>query len=397
MLRDEQRIVRIQRMLAEREWDAVVCTLPCNVLLVSGYWPVTGSALAIATREGAVVVLAPEDEQHLAAQSWADKVRTFEGGSLHNLKTITESVCDPLSEVKASLGFHSGSVIGYEQGASFDPSSYASTFTYGPGIQGVLGTAFPSVALVDATRSLERLRSVLTNNEVGRLRVACSISRGAFLDAKRLVVAGSRENEVASLLRGRLVSETDGAERCDGFAWCMSGSNSAEAYKAYQQSSGRLIKTGDFALVHCNSYNGGFWTDVTRTFCAGEPDSGQLKIIDAVLEASKVAIDAVRPGLQASVVDHAARQILESHGFGKEFRHATGHGVGFAAINHNARPRIHPLSDDVLEEGMAFNIEPAVYIPGQGGMRHCTMVAVTEHGAELLTPFLDRREELIVT
>ena len=56
MLRDEERIDRIQSMLTERKWDALVCTLPCNVLLLSGYWPVTGSAVAIATREGAVVV-----------------------------------------------------------------------------------------------------------------------------------------------------------------------------------------------------------------------------------------------------------------------------------------------------------------------------------------------------
>ena len=125
--------------------------------------------------------------------------------------------------------------------------------------------------------------------------------------------------------------------------------------------------------MHCNSYNGGFWTDITQMFCVGEPDAGQSVIIDAVLEASKNAFHAVRPGIQASVVDRAAREVLESHGFGKEFKHATGHGVGFAAINHNARPRIHPLSDDLLEAGMVFNIEPAVYIPGQGGMRHCNM------------------------
>ncbi len=395
MFRDQERIVRIQSMLAERKWDALVCTLPSNVLLLSGYWPVTGSALAIATREGAVVVLAPEDEQQLAALGWADMIRAFEGGSLHNLKTITENVLDSLSEVKAFLGFHPGSVIGYEEGASCDPSSYASTFTYGAGIKRVLGTAFPSVALVDATQSIERLRSVLTSDEIGRLRLACSVARAAFLGIRHRVVAGSQESEVAGLLRGRLAS-AHGSERCDGFAWCMSGANSAEAYKAYQQSSDRPIKAGEFALVHCNSYNAGFWTDITRTFCTGEPDAAQSIIIDAVLEASRVAIHAVRPGIRSSVVDRAAREVLDSRGFRKEFKHATGHGVGFAAINHNALPRIHPLSNDVLEVRMVFNLEPAVYIPGQGGMRHCNMVAVTENGAELLTPFLDCREELIV-
>jgi Xaa-Pro aminopeptidase len=63
------------------------------------------------------------------------------------------------------------------------------------------------------------------------------------------------------------------------------------------------------------------------------------------------------------------------------------HGVGFAAIDDNAPPQIHPKSTDVLVEGMTFNVEPGSYIEGYGGMRHCDMVAVTRDGYELLTPF----------
>jgi Xaa-Pro aminopeptidase len=70
--------------------------------------------------------------------------------------------------------------------------------------------------------------------------------------------------------------------------------------------------------------------------------------------------------------------------------------VGFAAINHDALPRIHPLSDDILEIGMVFNIEPAVYVPEIGGIRHCDMVAVTENGAELLTPFQSEGNQLVL-
>ena len=164
----------------------------------------------------------------------------------------------------------------------------------------------------------------------------------------------------------------------------MSGPNSAQAYAAFQQTRARRIEEGDFVLLHCNSYCGGFWTDITRTFSIGRSDAQKAAITEAVLEASQKAISAVRPGILSSVVDEAAREVLNARGYGKAFKHATGHGVGFAAINHNALPRIHPLSDDILEPGMVFNIEPAVYIPGFGGMRQCNMVAVTETGAELL-------------
>ena len=85
-----------------------------------------------------------------------------------------------------------------------------------------------------------------------------------------------------------------------------------------------------------------------------------------------------------------------SIGFGPAFKHPTGHGVGFAAINHNARPRVHPRSDDVLENGMVLNIEPAAYVE-QFGMRHCDMIAVTDDGAELLTDFHNAADELTLS
>jgi Xaa-Pro aminopeptidase len=107
----------------------------------------------------------------------------------------------------------------------------------------------------------------------------------------------------------------------------------------------------------------------------------------AIEEARHAALNAIHPGVLAKRIDEAARSIMKSHGFGSAFKHATGHGVGFAAANANALPRIHPLSPDVLEPGMSFNIEPAAYFDGYGGMRHCDVVAVTSAGAAVLTGF----------
>jgi Xaa-Pro aminopeptidase len=396
MIRDKERIDRIQRVLFESNWDALVCALPSNVLLLSGYWPVIGSAIAIFTCEGRVIVLAPEDEKELAEQGWADEVRTFEGGSLHDLKTISENVSDALSEVRVQLGFRPGNVLGCEASPSFDPSTYASIFSYGAGIQSVLGSVFPFVALVDANTCLARLRSVMTDRELTLIRRACKISREAFLTTSANMNAGIHEFEIAALLRSNLLRGTSGKERGDGFAYCMSGPNSAQAYAAFQQTRSRTIEEGDFVLVHCNSYCGGFWTDITRTFSLGRSDAQHAAVRQAVLEATHKAISAVRPGVRASAVDNAAREVLSARGFGHAFRHATGHGVGFAAINHNAPPRIHPLSEDIIEPGMVFNIEPAVYLSGIGGMRQCNMVAVTDSGAELVSGFQNELSDLIL-
>ena len=80
---------------------------------------------------------------------------------------------------------------------------------------------------------------------------------------------------------------------------------------------------------------------VTRTFSMGRPDAEKRAVINAVMEASREAIAAVRPGITASTIDRAARQVLQDRGFGKAFKHATGHGVGFAAISRK-RTTTHP-------------------------------------------------------
>lgn len=140
-------------------------------------------------------------------------------------------------------------------------------------------------------------------------------------------------------------------------------------------------------MIHANTCADGYWTDITRTYTVGDPRGRQLTIRKAIQEARTEALRSIHPGVAASAVDHAARKVMEAHGFGMAFNHATGHGVGFAAANANGFPRIHPHSPDVLEEGMTFNIEPAAYFDGYGGMRHCDVVAVTSKGATVLTDF----------
>jgi Xaa-Pro aminopeptidase/Xaa-Pro dipeptidase len=116
---------------------------------------------------------------------------------------------------------------------------------------------------------------------------------------------------------------------------------------------------------------------------------------EAVFDARAAALAAIRPGARAADVDRAARNVIEDRGFKGRFKHPTGHGVGFAAIGHNAYPRIHPASTDILEAGMTLNIEPGIYFDDWGGMRHCDMVAVTPGGVEVLTPFLCGMEAMV--
>ncbi len=390
---DAERLAHVRDALAGAGLDALVCTLPSNVRMLSGYWPVIGSSIAIATRGGEVAVLVPEDERAPAERGWAS-VQTFRPASLEALVPAVEIVREPLRQLARALGVAGAPRVGFEGGAQFDPAIDAGHFAYGVEIHRVLDAAFTQRARVDATPLLERLRAILTPRELDDLRAACATVRDAFTAIRGDLGPGLGEREVAARLRARLEIDDATGARCGGFASCLSGPHAAEASAAFQESRPRTLTAGDLVLLHVNSYRGGMWTDVTRTFTLGTPDARQAGLLDAVLAARQAALEEIGPGVPARNVDRAARAVLAREGLGPALRHATGHGVGFAAIDPGAQPRIHPASNDVLEPGMVFNVAPAVSFEGWSGLRHGDLVVVTEVGAEVLTPFLTTREEL---
>jgi Xaa-Pro dipeptidase len=232
--------------------------------------------------------------------------------------------------------------------------------------------------------------------EVSAVAVSCGVAAHAFAAATDVLRPRLRETHVAAAVRAPLETGVLGEDqRAQGFVFCMSGANAASAYRAYARSSGRRIEPGDLVLIHCNSCVDGYWTDITRTYCLGEPEPRQRAMYDAVFAARNAALSAIRPGVTAHSIDQAARAVLTANGFGPAFKHALGHGVGFAAIDHAAHPHLAPASDDVLEPNMVCNIEPAIYLDGYGGVRHCDVVAVTDTGVRVLTPFQASMEALV--
>ena len=263
---------------------------------------------------------------------------------------------------------------------------------YGPILESLLTRVLSPCRLETAEGILKQLRAAKTPREVARIRTACRIAAHAFRAGSQQLGAGMLETEAAVHFRAPLSTAGtgfEGVERADGFAWCMSGPNAALAQGAYARSRARPIGHDDMVLVHCNSYADGYWVDVTRTYILGEPDERRRAMYEAVFAARAAALAAIRPGAKAADIDRAAREVLEVRGFGPQFKHSAGHGVGFVAIDPNAQPRLHPKSEDVLELGMVFNVEPAIYFDGECGLRHCDVIAVTEDGAEVLTPFQD--------
>jgi Xaa-Pro dipeptidase len=394
MKRDEERARRNTQALKNSGLDAFVCALPANVLLLAGYWPVIATSIALAMHDGRITLLVPEDELALAREGWADTVFGYRTGSLEELKNIAEIVSIELRKTAPDLD---GKKLGFESSVASVPVPYAAVTIFGWAIPDVLIGAFPSAKLIAAGDMLARLASTLTPGEIERVRTACRIAEEAYSHAAQNLKRGMTETDAAAAFRAPLSTAGNGVGRADGSMFCMSGENSYQASAAYQRSRSRRLRGGDLALVHCNSYVDGFWTDITRTYCLGEPDERQIEMYVAIFAALDASFDAIGTGVAAAEVDRAARDVLRERGFEKEFVHGLGHGVGFVAIDHGASPRLHPASPDRLKTGMVFNIEPAIYIKGYGGMRHCDMIAVTETGAELLTPFQRDIGSMILT
>jgi Xaa-Pro aminopeptidase len=138
---------------------------------------------------------------------------------------------------------------------------------------------------------------------------------------------------------------------------------------------------GDAVVVDFGGRMNGYCSDTTRMFVIGEPNAEFLDAYDVLHDAQGAAVGAVAPGVTATSVDRAARDVISAAGYGDRFIHRTGHGIGRDA---HEDPYIIEGNDLILEPSMTFSIEPGIYVPGRWGMRIEDIVVVTDGGVERL-------------
>lgn len=385
---DPERHSRVIALLREERLDALICAAPTQVLLLTGYWLVIGSSIAIFTMEGEVRVLLPEDEHEIAAHSSNAILTDFKPKQLHIVKTPKEAIEKTLAHLCRKLSITQARV-GMELEPDLQPVSYAVTACYRSTLHDLLHEESPKLTIVAGDSQLEKLKASKTAVELERMQANAKAAEAGFKASPDSIHQGLREADIASARQSAFERAQIDArmQRSYGFFYCMSGPNSASAAAAYAHTRQRTVEINDLVMIHANTCGDGYWTDITRTWTAGEPTDKQIHMHEAIMEARQAALDSIHPGKHAKEVDQAARSVLDKPGYGKEFKHALGHRVGFAAANAKGRPRIHPASPDVLESGITFNVEPAICFEGYGGMRHCDVVAVTANGVQVLTEF----------
>jgi Xaa-Pro aminopeptidase len=144
----------------------------------------------------------------------------------------------------------------------------------------------------------------------------------------------------------------------------------------------RVVQAGDLVLTDTSPWIDGAWSDTANAVYVGTPDAETRRRFDAVRRALHEGIALCRPGAVAKEVDRQVRELLSEHG--PTYAHHTGHGIGAA---WSEEPRITPYNDLRIEEGMVLALEPAIYLPGWGGIRLEHVFLVGAGGNEILTLF----------
>ncbi len=221
------------------------------------------------------------------------------------------------------------------------------------------------------------------DDELALLRTAAHIADSALQPALQQLKPGMSELQFDGILRNEM--QRKGGKPT--FCIIAAGANSAEPH---HESDDTPIMEGDVLLCDYGCSVEGYNSDTTRVVSMGRVSEEAHRVYAAVFEAQRVAREAIKAGVPAEDIDRAARQSIESAGYGEYFIHRTGHGIG---LREHEEPYIVEGAKDPLAVGECFSIEPGIYLPGKFGVRIENIVTPTLHGHESLNA--DPSERLI--
>lgn len=225
-------------------------------------------------------------------------------------------------------------------------------------------------------RIMEKMRIIKSEEEMENLRRAALIADKAAAQIITHIRPGITEREIKGKLE-ELLLESGGQE----LAFETIVASGANSSKPHYNGSGRAIEKKDVIIMDFGCRYNGYCSDISRTVFVGEPTDEQKKIYGIVVEANSKAEACARQGATAEEVDLAARDVIRQAGYGQYFFNRTGHGIGVGV--HEA-PYIMEGNKQVLENGMAFSVEPGIYIPGRFGMRVEDIVLINNGRGEVL-------------
>ncbi len=243
-----------------------------------------------------------------------------------------------------------------------------------------LQAAFPRVPFGLASDVLRGLRMAKDADEIALLRAAAEAADRVVLAIAGGRLVGRTEADVAREVRERLLDE--GHETAE-FAIVGSGPNSASPH---HDASDRRISAGEPIVLDIGGVFDGYGSDITRTLwvtgaAGASPDTGFVRLYEVLREAQAAATAAVRPGVPAEQIDATGRSVIAAAGFGPNFIHRIGHGIG---LEGHEDPYLVAGNREPLQPGNTFSVEPGIYLEGRHGARIEDIVVCGVAGPDVL-------------
>ncbi len=351
-----QRVKNVQAKLSEYNIDALLVTNMFNVRYLANFTGSTG--LVVITKEKAYFVTDFRYTEQAAAEAKGFDIIKNEGSIFAE---VAEIVKDDNIE---KLGFEQENV------------TYS---TYN-----LINDLIPC-DLVPVTGLVEKLREVKTEDEIALIKEAIDITEKAYDYILGFVKAGVTEIEVANELDFYMRKE--GAKGVSFDTIVASGVRSAMPHGV---ASDKVIEEGDMVTIDFGCYYKGYVSDMTRTFAVGDPGEELKEIYEIVYQANKKVNESAKAGMTGAELDAIARDYIAEHGYGPQFGHTLGHGIG---LEVHEGPSLSFRNEEKLVVNNIVTNEPGIYVPGLGGVRIEDDLVIKEDGAEVL---MTTPKELII-
>ena len=225
-------------------------------------------------------------------------------------------------------------------------------------------------------KNFDSLRVVKDESEIVSLKKAAAIAEEVFEEVLSFIKSGKTEKETAAFIDYQL--KLKGADGNSFDTICVSGANSSLPHGVPTD---KKFENGDFITMDFGCKVGGYCSDMTRTVALGFVTDEMAKVYDIVLAAQKKASEMVKAGVICKNIDKAARELIKENGYGENFAHGLGHGVG---LKIHESPVLNTRSDEILEAGNIVTVEPGIYLPGKFGVRIENTLIVREDFGENL-------------
>ncbi|AVQ33098.1 aminopeptidase P family protein [Staphylococcus muscae] len=343
----KHRIEKAKLILKDQDLDALLVLTDYNRRYLSGFTGTSG-ALIITCSEQFLFTDFRYTEQ--AAKQATEYVIVEQQGDL--MSTLQRHIKDNDYQ---NIGFE-GHIVSYDTYVKLNEGSHQ---------------------LKPIGEAIEHIRMVKDEGEIANIKKAAEIVDKAYEYILTVAKAGMTEKELKALLESKMLHL--GADDTSFDTIVASGYRGALPHGV---ASDKVIESGDMVTLDFGAYYNGYVSDITRTFAVGQPSDEMIKIYNIVLKAQKTAVSQIKSGMTGMEIDKIARDIIAEAGYGENFGHSLGHGIG---LEIHERPMLSHKADNILQPNHCVTVEPGIYVNGIGGVRIEDDILIQENGGQCFT------------